>query len=420
MKIAVLLSGGVDSSVALQLLKEQGHDLTAFYLKIWLEDELSYLGNCPWQEDLDYAQKVCEKLQVPLEIIPMQQEYHDKIVAYTIKEIQAGRTPSPDVLCNQFIKFGCFYDKIDSLRPGVFEKVASGHYAQVEKIKANGQGEAGPVEDLFVLKKAKDPVKDQTYFLARLSQKQLSRALFPIGHLLKSEVRALAEKFDLPTKYRKDSQGICFLGKIKFSDFIKHHLKEREGDLIEFETGKVVGKHEGFWYYTVGQRKGIGLSGGPWYVVKKDTVKNIVYISKNYYSEDKSRDTFTVCDFNWIAQHAPEKRDLQVKIRHGESLYKATLDLLGPDNMKPGASQGDGSTSSPRARLLNGARPAVPAIALQERRLEPVEGCECQKRDNGPTTGVVKIEGNDQGIAPGQFAVFYDGDICLGCAVICS
>ncbi|MFH1254284.1 MAG: tRNA 2-thiouridine(34) synthase MnmA [bacterium] len=397
MKIAVLVSGGVDSSVALQLLKEQGHDLTAFYLKIWLEDELSYLGNCPWEEDLDYAQKVCDKLQVPLEVIPMQQEYHDKIVAYTIKEVQAGRTPSPDVLCNQYIKFGCFYDKIDSLKPGAFEKVASGHYAQVEQ-----------QDDLFVLKKAKDPVKDQTYFLARLSQKQLCRVLFPIGHLLKSEVRVLAEKFDLPTKSRKDSQGICFLGKIKFSDFIKHHLKERQGNLVEFETGIVVGKHEGFWYYTVGQRKGIGLSGGPWFVVKKDTDKNIVYISKNYYSDDKSRDTFTVCDFNWIAQHSPEKRDLEVKLRHGEVLYKATLDLLGPKSgffSEHGASHGDGSTSSPRARLLKGARP------------EPVEGCEFQ---SAITTGIVKIEGNDQGIAPGQFAVFYDGDICLGCAVICS
>lgn len=355
MKIAVLLSGGVDSSVALQLLKEQGHDLTAFYLKIWLEDELSYLGNCPWQEDLDYAQRVCDKLNVPLEVIPMQQEYHNKIVAYTIKEVQAGRTPSPDILCNQFIKFGCFYDKIDSLKPGMFEKVASGHYARIEQ---HG--------DLFYLKKAKDPVKDQTYFLARLSQKQLSRVLFPIGHLLKSEVRALAEKFDLPTKSRKDSQGICFLGKIKFSDFVKHHLKERPGDLIEFETGNVVGTHDGFWFYTIGQRKGIGLSGGPWYVVKKDTDKNIVYISKNYYSEEKSRDTFTVSDFNWILQKTPEKRNIDVKIRHGEGLYKAKIDFTGPD------------------------------------------------------MGTVKIDGKDQGIAAGQFAVFYDGEICLGSAIICA
>jgi tRNA-specific 2-thiouridylase len=289
----------------------------------------------------------------------MQQEYHDKIVAYTIKEVKAGRTPSPDILCNQYIKFGCFYDKIDSLYPGVFEKVASGHYAQIARASAPQVG-ASQDGGLFLLKKAKDPIKDQTYFLSRLSQKQLSRALFPIGHLLKSQVRELAAKFDLPTKSRKDSQGICFLGKIKFSDFIKHHLKEREGDLVEVESGAVVGKHEGFWYYTVGQRKGIGLSGGPWYVVKKDTDKNIVYISKNYYSDDKSRDTFTVCDFNWISQPVLERCDLEVKLRHGEKLYKARLDK-----------------------------------------------------------DIVKIEGNDQGIAPGQFAVFYDGEICLGCAVIC-
>lgn len=350
MKIAVLLSGGVDSSVALSLLKQQGHDLTAFYLKIWLEDELAYLGDCPWQEDLDYAQKICEKLDVPLQVIPLQQEYHDRIVSYTIFEVAAGRTPSPDILCNTFIKFGCFFDKIDKS----YEKVATGHYAMVEQIG-----------DLFVLKKAKDSFKDQTYFLSRLSQAQLCRALFPIGHLLKSEVRELARRFDLPTQSRKDSQGICFLGKIKFSDFIRHHLKDRSGDLVEFETGNVVGKHEGFWYYTVGQRKGIGLSGGPWYVVKKDVAKNIVYISKNYYSEDKHRDTFTVADFNWIGGVRPNKFEFNVKIRHGENLYPCTVEFVANN------------------------------------------------------TGIVKLQGSDQGIAPGQFAVFYDGDVCLGSAVIC-
>jgi tRNA-specific 2-thiouridylase len=253
---------------------------------------------------------------------------------------------------------------------------------------------------LFLLKKAKDPVKDQTYFLSRLSQKQLSRALFPIGHLLKSEVRELAVKFDLPTKSRKDSQGICFLGKIKFSDFIKHHLKDRIGDLVEYETGAVIGKHEGFWYYTVGQRKGIGLSGGPWYVVKKDIDKNIVYISKNYYSEEKSRDTFTVCDFNWIAQHAPEKRDLEVKLRHGENLYKAKLDLTGDNRSLLKL------CPSPKGRWFD---------KLTTSGLD-MYGC----GHNQKIRGIVKIEGNDQGIAPGQFAVFYDGEICLGCAVICS
>jgi tRNA-specific 2-thiouridylase len=355
-KIAILLSGGVDSSVALALLEQQGHELTAFYIKIWLEDELAYLGSCPWQEDLDYAQKACDKLNVPLKVISLQQEYHDRVVRYTISEVAAGRTPSPDVLCNQFIKFGCFYDKIDKS----FEKVASGHYAQVEELESvRGQNK-------FILKKAKDSFKDQTYFLSRMSQQQLARVLFPIGHLLKSEVRELAHKFDLPTQSRKDSQGICFLGKIKFSDFIRHHLKDRPGDLVEFETGDVVGKHEGFWYYTVGQRKGIGLSGGPWFVVKKDVANNIVYISKDYYSEEKLRDTFNVSDFHWISGQWPnESSNLDVKIRHGENLYRCSIDFI-------------------------------------------ENGCGC-----------VKIHGCDQGIAPGQFAVFYVGDICLGSAVIC-
>ncbi len=349
MKIAVLVSGGVDSSVALALLKDQGHDLTAFYLKIWLEDELAYLGSCPWEEDLEYVTKVCEKLQIPLQVISLQEEYWARVVSYTVKQVSEGRTPSPDIMCNQQIKFGCFYDKIDTS----FEKVASGHYAQLEE-----------KDGLFLLKKAKDPIKDQTYFLSQLNQSQLSRILFPIGHLLKSEVRDLATHYDLPNKERKDSQGICFLGKIEFSEFIKHHLGDRLGDLVEYETGAVVGQHQGFWYFTIGQRKGIGLSGGPWFVVAKDPINNIVSISRNYFSPDKKRDVFSVGDFNWIAGSPPETNDLQVKLRHGESLYACTLELI--DRIH----------------------------------------------------GIVHIEGCDQGIAPGQFAVFYEQDYCLGSAVI--
>src|SRR4030067_2342068 len=214
MKNAILLSGGVDSSVALRLLKDEGHQITAFYLKIWLQDEFSFLGECPWEEDLKYARGVCEQANVPLEVIPLQTEYWDNVVSYTIEEIKEGRTPNPDIFCNSLIKFGQFYDKIDSS----FEKVASGHYARVEKSNIRYQ-----------LKKSPDPVKDQTYFLAYLTQDQLSRAYFPIGIYKKEEVRKLALKFDLPNKERKDSQGICFLGQIKFNDFIKHHLGEKKG-----------------------------------------------------------------------------------------------------------------------------------------------------------------------------------------------
>jgi len=347
MKIAVLVSGGVDSSVALSLLKEQGHDLTAFYLKIWLEDELAYLGSCPWQEDLDYAQKVCDKLQVPLQVVSLQEDYWNRVVNYTISEVKLGHTPSPDVLCNQYIKFGCFFDKINKTE---FEKVATGHYAQIEE--KNG---------LFYLKKAVDEFKDQTYFLSRLSQEQVSKALFPIGHLKKSQVRELATKFDLPTATRKDSQGICFLGKIKFSDFIKHHCGTKIGNLIEFETGKILGQHEGFWYYTVGQRKGVGLSGGPWYVVSKDIAQNIVYISNQYHTPEKSRNSFTVSGLHWITE-PPKSQNLQVKVRHGEEIYESIFDL---------------------------------------------KSCK------------VMLDANDQGLAPGQFAVFYEENFCLGNGVIC-
>jgi tRNA-5-taurinomethyluridine 2-sulfurtransferase len=349
MKIAVLLSGGVDSSVALQLLKEQGHNLTAFYLKIWLEDDVSYLGTCPWEEDLKFVEAVCQQANVPLQIVNLQKEYWDMVVAYTISEVKAGRTPSPDIFCNNRIKFGCFYNKISS----DFDKIATGHYAIVEE--QNGA---------FILKKSPDSIKDQTYFLSHLTQEQLKKAIFPIGHLAKAEVRKIAQKYDLPNKDRKDSQGICFLGKIKFSDFIKHHLGTKAGDLIELETGKKIGEHEGYWYYTIGQRKGIGLSGGPWYVVAKDTQKNIVYISNQYFAQEKTRVTFECSNFNWISGKKPEKKNLQVKVRHGKEFYNCFLEFLDDNH------------------------------------------------------AIVKLDKRDQGLAPGQFAVFYDDQICLGCGVI--
>ena len=348
MKVAVLVSGGVDSSVALQLLKNQGHDVTAFYLKIWLEDELSYLGDCPWEQDLAFVRQVCEQLEVPLEVVSLQKEYKDEVVAHTVAEVKAGRTPNPDILCNQRIKFGLFLDKIDPS----FEKVASGHYAQVR--------EKDGIVELF---QSPDPIKDQTYFLSHLSQKQLQRVMFPIGHLQKSELRVLAHEFNLPNKDRKDSQGICFLGKFKFADFIKHHLGTQKGQMIESETGKVMGNHDGFWFYTIGQRQGLGLGGGPWYVVAKDIDKNIVYISRNYYDDAKQRDMFFVENIHWLSIPS-DKKNLFVKLRHGAHLYQCVIDY----------------------------------------------------EESGKTK--VQLCARDQGIAAGQYAVFYDNDVCLGSGVI--
>jgi len=348
MKVAVLVSGGVDSAVALDQVKKQGHEVTAFYLKIWLEDELAYLGDCPWQEDLSYVRAVCDQLNVPLEVISLQQEYHDQVVAYTLEEIKAGRTPNPDIMCNARIKFGSFLSVLEA-RGEHFDKIASGHYAQVAEYTGR-----------WFLTRCPDPVKDQTYFLAGLSQEQLSRVMFPIGHLHKYEVRALAEAANLPNKHRKDSQGICFLGKFKFTDFLRHHLGEKTGALIEWESGTQLAEHRGFWFYTIGQRQGIGLSGGPWYVVAKDTNKNHVYISRAYYAADKKRSTFVATDMNWFAGTAPEKTTVGVKVRHGQDIHAARI-----------VERSDGSLD----------------VTLTER---------------------------DQGLASGQFAVLYDGQCCLG------
>lgn len=350
MKIAVLLSGGVDSSVALRLLKDQGHDLTAFYLKIWLQDEFSFLGECPWEEDLKFVKAVCEQNKIPLEILSLQTEYWESVVTYTIDEIKEGRTPNPDIFCNSLIKFGQFYDKIDSS----FDKVASGHYA---KILYDDNSKK------YQLKQSPDVIKDQTYFLAYLTQKQLSRAYFPIGEYDKKQIRKLAEDFGHANKNRKDSQGICFLGQVKFDEFIKHHLGDLPGNIIDVDSNKKLGQHSGYYFYTIGQRSGLRLSGGPWFVVGKDVKQNIVYVSR----ENKSlreKNTFSVGKFNWISGAKPEKEKLEVKIRHGAKKFNCKISFEDDD------------------------------------------------------TALVQMNESDSGIAPGQFAVFYDNDLCLGGGVI--
>jgi tRNA-specific 2-thiouridylase len=348
MKIAVLLSGGVDSSVALKLLKDEGHDLTAYYLKIWLQDEFSFLGECPWEEDLEYAREVCNQLNVPLEVLPFQNEYWDTVVTYTLTEIKEGRTPNPDIFCNSLIKFGQFYEKIDNS----FEKVASGHYATVKE--ENGK---------FLLKRSPDPVKDQTYFLAYLTQQQLSRALFPIGEFNKTEIRDLAEKFNLPNKLRKDSQGICFLGQIKFAEFIRHHLGLKKGKIIDIDSSNIMGEHDGYYYFTIGQRSGLGLSGGPWYVVKKNVEENIIFISREN-TTNRERFEFEAGKFNWINEKPLSGKEYLLKLRHGPNFYTCRINY--PDDNR----------------------------------------------------GLVTLDNPDKGIAPGQFAVFYDGEVCLGGGVI--
>lgn len=352
MKIGVLLSGGVDSSAALVSLKERlpEADLTAYYLKIWLEDELAFLGSCPWEDDLEFARGVCDMTDVPLKVISLQREYWDRVVSYTVSELKAGRTPSPDIFCNRRIKFGAFLDRVgDSL-----DKVASGHYAVVREDE----------DGLFRIRRSPDPVKDQTYFLSHLTQEQASIALFPIGDRMKADVRDLARRWDLPTKDRKDSQGICFLGKIKYSDFVKHYLGEKEGPIVERETGRILGTHKGTWFYTIGQRSGLGLSGGPWYVVDRNREENVVTVAGTPAAAAAAKNEFSAVNPNWISGEPELPARLTLKLRHGPKLIGAEVAGEGTDRLS------------------------------------------------------VVMDESDRGLAPGQFSVFYDGDVCLGGAMI--
>jgi len=356
-KIAVLCSGGVDSSVALSLLKEQGHEINVFYLKIWLEDELSYLGTCPWEEDVSYIKETCKLLNVSFEQIPLQKEYWNLVVKNSIQLIKNGFTPNPDVFCNQMIKFGSFNEQYGK----EFDNIATGHYAAKEESN-NWQ----------YLKMVNDPVKDQTYFLAYTNYKQLEKVIFPLQTLKnKDEVRSYAIKKNLPAAMRKDSQGICFLGKLSFFDFIKYHLGEKKGLLINYETLKIEGTHQGFWFFTIGQRQGIGLSGGPWYVITKNYIENIVYISKKNPKMFFKKHNVTI-KINAINYLVPKNEYLKidtvylVKIRHGKEFNRVKIINIYNEN-----------------------------------------------------TIVVSLEDADQGIASGQFMVFYDFfKKCIGSGIM--
>ena len=354
MNIAALVSGGVDSSVVVHQLKEMGYDPTIFYIRIGMEDENGYMG-CTAEEDIEITSFVAKKYGLKMETVSLQKEYWDNVVEYVIRTVRNGLTPNPDVMCNRLIKFGSFIDKYGY----EFDKIATGHYAQT--YFENGKHYLGT---------ALDPVKDQTDFLAQITYSQVSRLMFPIGHLMKSQVREIAVSQNLPSASRKDSQGICFLGKINYNDFIKRYLGEKEGKIIEKETGKILGKHKGFWFHTIGQRKGLGLGGGPWYVVAKDSAENIVYVSQGYDVETQYGKTVPLDDFNFITENPwgdfTDPVDITFKIRHTPEFTKGKL-----------FNEGNGS---------------------------------------------YRIESEDkiQGIAPGQYGVIYDPDhrICYGSGVI--
>ena len=327
-KIAVLLSGGVDSSVVLCLLARQGLHPDCFYIKIGPEEDAEW--DCTSEEDMEMATAVARKYGCRLEVVDCHSEYWEQVTVYTMDKVKAGLTPNPDVMCNRLIKFGAFHEK----RGHDYDLIATGHYAQteVEEIQETVNGQLVS-RKLKWLTTSPDPVKDQTDFLAQIYDWQLRKALFPIGHMMKEEVRRIAEQEHLVSAHRRDSQGICFLGKINYNEYVRRYLGEQPGDVIELETGRLIGRHRGLWFHTIGQRKGMGFGGGPWFVVKKDVAQNIIYVSHGYDPATAYRDTFTVHDFHWLTlpiEQLPEYREgepmaVTFKIRHTPEFLRGTL-----------------------------------------------------------------------------------------------
>jgi len=355
-KVVVGLSGGVDSSVTAYLLKEQGYDVIGLFMKNWHDDSVTISEECPWLEDSNDALIVAEKLGIPFQTVDLSSEYKERIVDYMFNEYERGRTPNPDVLCNREIKFDVFM-KI-ALQLGA-DYVATGHYCR-KGIITNADG-----TETYKLLAGKDPNKDQSYFLCQLSQEQLSKTLFPIGELLKPEVRKIAADNNLITADKKDSQGLCFIGKVHLPEFLQQKLKPKKGVIVEVpndasqfatalpdfqnereklvfqaekpiysqEDGKVVGEHQGAHYFTIGQRKGLNVGGTkePLFVIDTDVDKNIIYTGQGKSHPGLLRNTLFIKEdeLHWVRPdltlHTDETMEVMVRIRYRQPLQPATL-----------------------------------------------------------------------------------------------
>ena len=358
-RVVVGLSGGVDSSVAAYLLQKQGYEVIGLFMKNWHDDSVTISDECPWLEDSNDALMVAEKLGIPFQTVDMSVPYKQRIVDYMFREYERGRTPNPDVLCNREIKFATFLEY--ALNLGA-DYVATGHYCRKDTIEVNGQ-------TIYRLLAGKDQNKDQSYFLCQLSQAQLGRALFPIGDLQKSEVRAIAKELGLITAEKKDSQGLCFVGKVRLPEFLQQQLAPKKGDIIQIPStwqgyldkessklfecyqnelkyyaekyhysptdGKVVGQHDGAHFFTIGQRKGLHVGGTvePLFVIDTDTEKNIIYVGEGHAHPGLFRCTLFVKkeDIHWIrtdlALSLHQSMEAMVRIRYRQPLQKATLYL---------------------------------------------------------------------------------------------
>lgn len=387
-RVVVGLSGGVDSSVTAYLLKEQGYEVIGMFMKNWHDDSVTISNECPWLDDSNDAMIVAQHLGIPFQAIDLSVEYKERIVDYMFNEYQSGRTPNPDVLCNREIKFDIFLKA--ALKLGA-DYVATGHYARREETEINGQ-------KVYRLLGGKDPNKDQSYFLCQLTQAQLSKALFPIGELLKPEVREIAKKAGLATAEKKDSQGLCFIGKVHLPDFLQQKLLPKKGNAIEIaadaavfkngkadngfehltepfvltpELGKVIGEHNGAHYYTIGQRKGLNIGGKPkpMFIIGTDTNKNVIYMGMGEDHPGLHRKGLFIpaADEHWV------RTDLALK---------------------------NGESKNYLARIR------------YRQKLEP---CTLHKKEDGL---YIIFDRPQKAITPGQFAAWYENDELIGSGVI--
>ncbi|WP_256760338.1 tRNA 2-thiouridine(34) synthase MnmA [Cohnella sp. WQ 127256] len=348
-RVVVGMSGGVDSSVTALLLKRQGFDVIGVFMKNW--DDTDEFGVCTAEEDAEDVRRVCNQIGIPYYTVNFEEEYQDKVFKYFLEEYRRGRTPNPDVMCNREIKFGEFLQKALDLGA---EVIATGHYARVELR-----------EGKYELLRGIDTNKDQSYFLHALNQSQLARAMFPIGHLNKPDVRKIADEAGLATAKKKDSTGVCFIGERNFKEFLSQYLPAKPGNMVDLVSGEIKGRHDGLMYYTLGQRQGLGIGGSgngePWFVANKDLESNTLYVVQGDTHSSLYSSALTATEVNWISPVLP--------------------------------------TTSIRC-------------TAKFRYRQPDQGVTLIPQDNG--TYLVEFDIPQKAITPGQAVVFFDGEVCLG------